>query len=81
MAEVEAPGVWATFHSDGAQIGEAPPTRVRVLEVVNHGGDDPDYVILESEQGLQYAEYVSDGWFSDPTGPLPATLRTAPLGA
>ena len=81
MAEVDAPGVWATFHADGAQIGEAPPTRVRVLEVVNTDENvaDPDYVVVESEAGRQYTIALGDGWFSDAHGFLPAPLRTAPL--
>lgn len=80
MADVQAPGVWATFHSDGAQIGEAPPVRVRVLEVVSTDDDDPqpDYVIVATEQGHQYQIALQDGWFSDPVGTLPAPLRTAP---
>jgi hypothetical protein len=82
MADVQAPGVWATFHSDGAAVGEAPPTRVRVLEVVNTDPDDPrpDYVIVASEQGHQYQIPLADGWFDDAAGPLPATLRAAPPG-
>lgn len=81
MADVQAPGVWATFHHVSPLLDNAPPVRVKVLEVVNTDQDDPnpDYVWVESESGLQYAMYLADGWFSDPDGILPAALPTAPL--
>lgn len=70
MGEVQAPGVWATYHAaDGSGS-----LRLRVLEVV----DPAPYVIVADEHGVQTAMGTDTGWWSDPDGTLPALLPTAP---
>ncbi len=75
MADVEAPGTWATFHGTGGDwVGVEQ--RLRVLEAVNDA-----YVVVAGDDGRQFALMVAHGWWSDPDGPLPAVLLTAPPGA
>lgn len=73
MADVQTPGVWATFHgTSGEWVGVEQ--RFRVLEAIDH-----DWVVAVPDgDSRQVFLPMGDGWWSDAQGALPAVLPTAP---
>ena len=73
MADVQAPGVLATFHGTGGDF-VGVEQRFRVLEAI----DDRWVVAIPEGMSEQIAIPMRDGWWSDSEGRLPAVLPTAP---
>lgn len=73
MADVQAPGTWATFHGTGGDF-VGVQQRFRVLEAI----DDVWVVAVPDGSSRQVWLPMADGWWSDAEGALPAVLPTSP---